>query len=705
MKIFQFFSILFLGVTSVTFAQQSAVDFKSVEAFIELDTIQKSISGKVTYHLEVLEDTSQVQLDAKNMTFYEVQLNGKSVNHSNNNKQLQITEALTKGKYTLTFNYHVIPKQALYFIGWKSKSAKGFDSQIWSQGQGKCTSHWFPSLDDVNDKLIFNLTIKFPSKYRVIANGILEDKEVKADKTIWKYQMQQPMSSYLLALAIGKFENKSEHSHAHTPLEYYYESADKAKFEATYKHSKTVFNFLEKEIGIKYPWEIYRHIPVRDFIYAGMENTTTTIFSKEFMVDEKGYHDQNYLNINAHELAHQWFGNLVTAQSSTHHWLQEGFATYYALLAEKEILGEDFFYWSLFKSALELQEAPVGETSILLGEKGTSLTYYQKGAWALHVIKSQIGEVKFQKAVKSYLEKYAYKTVTTQDFLREVKKVVKFDIEDFEKQWLKNPQFPMGEAYELLLKNKFIKQYLDLQKERSKSLAFKKEDFKKIILSDAFYPLKEEVIYQLQKESIFDKKELLLLAIQQKDPKIDLAIAYTTEEIHESIRSDYEQLMDSESYRAQELVAFKLWRQYPEHSVRYLEHTKNRKGLYNHNLELQWLYMAIVTRGYHLVNLGEEVTRLIQYTQPEYDANIREIAFQYCLDMPLMNGDILRNLIQATTHHKWQFAKFAKSTLYDLMKDLQIREAIANMSVYLTPEELVQIEKLYQQLNAATKSR
>ena len=124
--------------------------------------------------------------------------------------------------------------------------------------------------------------VKFPSKYRVIANGLLADKEQKGDKTIWKYQMEQPMSSYLLALAIGKFENKSEYSSSQTPLEYYYESADKAKFEATYKHSKTVFDFLEKEIGIKYPWEIYRHIPVRDFIYAGMENTTSTIFSKEF---------------------------------------------------------------------------------------------------------------------------------------------------------------------------------------------------------------------------------------------------------------------------------------------------------------------------------------------------------------------------------------------------------------------------------------
>ena len=134
--------------------------------------------------------------------------------------------------------------------------------------------------------------------------------------------MQKPMSSYLLVLAIGKFDKKIEFSNSGIPLEMYYRPKDAVKFEPTYRYSKPIFDCLESEIGLKYPWEIYRQIPVRDFLYAGMENTSATLFSSHLIVDSIGFEDRNYTNVNAHELAHQWFGDLVTAESGTHHWLQ-----------------------------------------------------------------------------------------------------------------------------------------------------------------------------------------------------------------------------------------------------------------------------------------------------------------------------------------------------------------------------------------------
>ena len=135
------------------------------------------------------------------------------------------------------------------------------------------------------------------------------------------------MSSYLVMLAIGNFLHKTEKSASGIPLENYYKPVDEDKYQYTYKHSTEIFNFLEKEIGVKYPWKVYRQVPVEDFLYAGMENTSSTIFAQDYVVDESGFNDRNYLNVNAHELAHQWFGDLVTAKSGKHHWLQEGFAT------------------------------------------------------------------------------------------------------------------------------------------------------------------------------------------------------------------------------------------------------------------------------------------------------------------------------------------------------------------------------------------
>ncbi|GAW89454.1 aminopeptidase [Flavobacterium psychrophilum] len=173
---------------------------------------------------------------------------------------------------------------------------------------------------------------------------------------------------------------------------------------------------------MKYPWQIYKQVPVNDFLYAGMENTSATIFSQDFVVDAIGFNDRNYININAHELAHQWFGNMITAKSGKDHWLQEGFASYYALLAEKKIFGKDYFNYELLKMAKELKKASKTDTIPVLNAKASSLSFYKKGAWALHILREGIGEKNFKKALKNYLNNYKFKNVITDDFLAEIKK-------------------------------------------------------------------------------------------------------------------------------------------------------------------------------------------------------------------------------------------------------------------------------------------
>ncbi len=192
--------------------------------------------------------------------------------------------------------------------------------------------------------MIFNLSAIKDSEYNFIANGIKTDDILLPNgQEKVSYTMQKPISSYLLAFVYGRYHKKTETSNSGVSLEYYFYPEDSLKVEPTYRYSKKMFDFLEEEIGFAYPWQIYKQVPVHDFLYAGMENTSVTIFSDAFMVDAIGFNDKNYVNVNAHELAHQWFGDLVTASSGEHHWLQEGFATYYALLAEREVFGEDYF--------------------------------------------------------------------------------------------------------------------------------------------------------------------------------------------------------------------------------------------------------------------------------------------------------------------------------------------------------------------------
>src|SRR5690606_15431582 len=103
-----------------------------------------------------------------------------------------------------------------------------------------------------------------------------------------------------------KFHSKTIWSKSGVPLIGYIRPQDTADFEPTYRYSKEMFDFLEREIGVPYPWKVYRQVPVRDFLYAGMENTAATVFAQELVVDSIAFIDKNYVNVNAHELAHQW---------------------------------------------------------------------------------------------------------------------------------------------------------------------------------------------------------------------------------------------------------------------------------------------------------------------------------------------------------------------------------------------------------------
>ncbi|MEO0044885.1 MAG: hypothetical protein RL705_76, partial [Bacteroidota bacterium] len=241
--------LFFLLFTAFTFAQQTTkVDFIALKAFLTPSAEQKSIGGSVSYQFNVLSDIDTIRIDAKNMDFVEMSINGKPVNYKNNTKELLLFEGYHKGLNTLKFEYTAVPKQTLYFIG------EVDNGQIWTQGQGKYTSHWLPSFDDVNEKVIFKMNITFDNRFNVLANGVLKKAYPDKDQKIWIYEMQKPMSSYLLAIAIGDFRNKVIASKSGIPLQFFIQPNDTAKFEPTYRYSKQVFDYLEKEIGVKYPW-------------------------------------------------------------------------------------------------------------------------------------------------------------------------------------------------------------------------------------------------------------------------------------------------------------------------------------------------------------------------------------------------------------------------------------------------------------------
>jgi aminopeptidase N len=684
---------LFYFISISVFSQQTLkVDFKKLNAQLSLDANYKKVNGKITYEFNVLTQIDTIKIDAQKMDFFLVKINKKEVNFKNSGKQLLLFEGFKKGKNILSFEYEAKPKQALYFIG------EGDNKQIWTQGQGKYTSHWLPSFDDVNEKVIFNLQISFDKNYEVISNGILKKEEEANNTANWNYTMKKPMSSYLVMLAIGKFSKQLLKTNSGIPLELYLDKKDTNKFEFTYQYSKQMFDFLEKEIGVKYPWETYHQVPVRDFIYAGMENTAATIFSQDYVVDATGFNDRSYINVNAHELAHQWFGDLITAKSGKEHWLQEGFATYYALLAEKEIFGEDHFNWKLYEMAEQLQQASTTDTIPILNEKASTMTFYQKGAWALHVLREGVGFQNFQKAIKNYLKKYQFRNVDTNDFLAEINKVSSFDTTTFRKIWLEKQGFEVNEAIGLLRKNNFINQYFQVAEMAQIPFAEKKDKFIEILKTGVNYPIKEEIVYQLQDIPFSDKLDLLKLAMQTNDIKVRQAVIQSLNEIPAEFKLEFETLLEDKSYITQEIALNKLWLQFPEDQAKLLDKTKEWIGFNDHNLRILWLTLALKTKNYQLDKKVIFYQELLDYASPNNESLTRQNALTNLIYLDQNDENYLGYLVNALTNHRWQFNKFAKEKIRLFLKNKNHRIYFESLLAKIPENEQIQLNKLLKEI-------
>ncbi|MEG3659111.1 M1 family metallopeptidase [Arenibacter palladensis] len=681
---------LFVFLFLITFVhsaqQQDKVDFIHGKVDIKIDPKIETITGSVAYKFKVLQKVDTVFLDAQNLNLIQVKLNNKKVKATNNGKKIVVHKRLKANKtYTLDITYAALPKQTVYFLGWKDDVLG--NEQIWTQGQGKYTSHWLPSFDDMTEKVEYDLDISFDRTYQVIANGALvTTKELDGLKK-WSFNMDSPMSSYLLAFAIGDYRKKDVESSTGVPISLYFYPSDSSLVEPTYRYTTAIFDFLEKEIGVPYPWQNYKQVPVRDFLYAGMENTGTTIFSDSFVMDSVAFKDRNYVNVNAHEMAHQWFGDLVTEVDGSSHWLHEGFATYYALLAERSLFGNEYYYWKLYESAMQLQDMTQEDRGeALIDPKASSLTFYEKGAWALHMLREQLGEEYFRQGIQQYLKTYGFRNATVDDFIKIMELVSDTDLDAFRNRWLEDKEFPFGEAKTSLVReSEDLRNFFGLQKELMTSSTDNESIIKRYWGNTKSDQLKSQIIKTYYK-SLSD--DFLSEAIRSNNVRVRQAIALAVGQIPLDLKSEFESLLEDASYIIKEAMLYKLWINYPGDRVNYLNKTKDIIGFSNKNIRLLWLSLALLTKDYEPNNTNEYYLELSEYTSPIYPTEVRQGAFQFLEQLIGLSDNNLLDLVNASQHHSWQFRKYARSLLDQLLEKKEYRDRIDRLSVKFNEEEL-----------------
>jgi aminopeptidase N len=675
--------LLFLLSVPILAQQQEVVDFKRVQATVIPKSEGRTVQGEVTYTFDILKATDSIYLDAIAM-----QVSPSS------SESIPVTASDTKiflhgpfdagNTYTATFTYTAKPKQALYFFG----------DQIWTQGQGKYTSHWLPSLDDMNDKMEFDLTVAAPPGKTVVANGALVSNRQDGAYRYWKFDMQSPMSSYLVALAIGTFRYDERTAASGVPIQLYIKEEDWPLLEPTYRYSLEIFNFLETEIGVPYPWQNYKQVPVRDFLYAGMENTTATLFSEAFVVDSIGFTDRNYVNVNAHELAHQWFGNLITETESTHHWLQEGFATYYALLAEEAIFGSDYFFWKLYNSAEKLKSmSEQGKGEAVVNPSASSLTYYEKGAWALHQLRDELGAETFKKVVQEFLTKYKFDNVTTNDFMAVAENISGKDLRSWRELWLEQAAFPSEQAYRALRKSPFITSYFELVRLRTVPLLEKKETLLAVLKGNNEY-LGQEALLQLEEEPQESTLPLYRAALENENIYIRQGVALGLQDIPQALQSLYETLLEDASYITQEAALYSVWSQFEPKRAEYLDKLEGTVGFQDKNVRQLWLALAFVTEGYQPDRKQSFVEELRSYTGPRYSFEVRQKAFGFVSELRLFSDEVIRNLVQASIHPNWRFRTFSRELLEEVLKNPGNKSAIYSNFDSFSEEEKAYLNRI-----------
>lgn len=421
---------------------------------IKLDLDQKSFDGAVTVTLTSLrEGLEACVLDARELAVTSVLSDdGRPLSFEQTDKDLtvRLPRAYRFGEETsFTCFYHGRdPKIGLKF----TPQTADHPQLVYSDSFPGNVHHWFPCFDYPNDKVTNEIVATVKAGLKVAANGrlvsVIEDPA--AGTVTYHWSQDLPHSTYLIFLAAAPYVVVRD-SYGTLPVQYWVYPGDEAKVKPTYGKTPRMIEFFNKTFGYDYPWQKYDQISVPSG--GGAESTSATAMTDRIMVDEKGEPDFPAIGIVSHELAHQWWGDLITLRSWAHTWLNESFGTYSDYLYHRYEKGDDEGALNLQgKLNAYLREAKtryirpiVSDRYDAPGDMFDSHTY-PKGARVLHMLRSLLGDEPFFATIRHFLHRYAFDAVDTADFIRSVKTVTGQNLDWFFDQWLFKPGHPVFEV-------------------------------------------------------------------------------------------------------------------------------------------------------------------------------------------------------------------------------------------------------------------
>jgi aminopeptidase N len=418
---------------------------------IRLDLDRKAFDGAATITLSSLRDGLEAcVLDAEEFAVTEVVDNyGTPLRFEQSDKAVKVLlsrpakfgEIVT---FTCVYNGRE-PRKGLKFVDETPDNPR----LVWSDSWPDNVHHWFPCFDYPNDKATSEIVATVPSGLKVAANGrlvgVTEDRAAGTATFHWSQDL--PHSTYLIFMAAAPYVVVRD-AYGTLPVDYWVYPQDEGKVRPTYGKTPEMIAFFSRLFGYDYPWQKYDQISVP--LGGGAESTSATAMTQRIMVAAEDEPDFPAIGIVSHELAHQWWGDLITLRSWGHAWLNESFGTYSDYLYFRHDRGDDEGAVNLQnKLAAYLREAHTRYIRPIVTDRydGPQDMFdahsYPKGALVLHMLRAILGDEIFFKTLSQFLHRYAFDAVDTADFVRSVKTVTGQNLDWFFDQWLFKPGHPV----------------------------------------------------------------------------------------------------------------------------------------------------------------------------------------------------------------------------------------------------------------------
>ena len=427
------------------------VDVKHIKAELTLATQKKEVRGTVTHTLSPLHPyLTKVELDcAPELKVTKVTESAKSgsgvpCKFTTANDKLTVTFDKAHGPeetIELAIEYSGSPTRGLVFVLTEPAYPEK-PLAIWTQGESEDTHFWLPCYDYPNDRATSEMIITVDNPLIVVSNGaLLETRKNAGDTTTYHWKMDVPHSSYLISLAVGDFSVYHDKV-GDLPVDYYVtRGVDEATARRFMGKTPQMIRFYNESIGQPYPYVKYATTCLPDF-GGGMENISATSMTDGALRDEISALEGDADGLVAHELVHQWFGDLLTCKDWSHIWLNEGFASYFDPLFAEADRGEDTFRLEM-DSALRGYLAndrqyrrPVVETRYESSVQMFDGMTYAKGACVLHTLRGYLGDDAWWKGLRGYVAKHKSQVVETDDFRKAMEAASGKDLKWFFDQWL-----------------------------------------------------------------------------------------------------------------------------------------------------------------------------------------------------------------------------------------------------------------------------